>query len=129
MTILELLAVALGSTLGGLLRYAISLLLLGRSIKGFPLPTLLVNLIGAFVLGVVMAYVERNPNQSLVRITLGIGLCGGLTTFSTLSWEAFALIRSGDSLTAILYLFSSLILGLGLCALGYYGGNALCKSL
>lgn len=129
MSTLELLSVALGSTLGGLLRYAVSVWFVGRTIKGFPLSTLLVNLAGAFVLGLVMAYIERNPAQSLVRLALGVGLCGGLTTFSTLSWEIFALLRSGEARTAMLYLACSLAAGLVLCALGYYLINTGLKSI
>lgn len=129
MSTLELLSVGLGSALGGMLRYAVSVWLVGRTLKGFPLPTLLVNLVGAFVLGLVMAYMERNPAHGLLRLSLGIGLCGGLTTFSTLSWEAFALLRSGEMLTVLLYLVSSLVIGLALCGLGYYLMNTALKTL
>lgn len=96
-----ILAVALGASLGALLRWQLGL----RLNAWFPLlppGTLLANLIGAYVIGIALAVFAQMPNLSpewrLLWIT---GFCGGLTTFSTFSAETFNLLQTGRVLWAL----------------------------
>lgn len=107
--------VALGGALGAILRYALSLV----TVKiDFPLMTFLTNLIGAFLIGLIAGTaVKKNMNQNLV-LFLKTGFCGGFTTFSTFSLEAFNLLESGAYVTAGLYILLSLVCCIAGVALG-----------
>src|SRR5690348_10765046 len=78
------LAVALGGAAGSVLRYWMGLALLGVS-RGIPVNTLVINVAGAFVLGVILAAVPAAHTPT--RLLLATGFCGGFTTFSTFSAE------------------------------------------
>lgn len=103
--------VALGGALGAVLRYAVSLIPV-RS--GFPVLTLITNLLGALLIGFIAGAAEyRAPSPSLILFAK-TGLCGGFTTFSTFSLENYTLIKAGEKGTAALYI----VLSVGLCLLG-----------
>lgn len=110
--------IACGGAIGASLRYLLttqSIKLLG---KGFPFGTLAVNVIGSFALGCLYIWIEqeqREISQSL-RLFVGVGLLGALTTFSTFSYETLLLLQQGDFIKAILNLF----LNVGLCLLGVW---------
>jgi CrcB protein len=110
-------AIALGGGAGALGRAALAQSwTIGTS--GWPWPTFIVNLVGAFLLGAVGATAPRirlGPTGFL----LGTGFCGALTTFSTFQVEVLTLIQHGDNAAAGGYLAASLTAGL-LCA---YGGR------
>ncbi|GHU34399.1 putative fluoride ion transporter CrcB [Betaproteobacteria bacterium] len=94
----SILAIAIGAALGALLRWH-----LGNRLNSlFPfLPpgTLVANLIGAYVIGVAMAFFSSYPAISPEwRLLIVTGFCGGLTTFSTFSWEIADLLRQGQLL-------------------------------
>lgn len=99
---------------GGLARYYLSLgvhSLLGRA---FPYGTLAVNVLGAFFIGVVMELGLRpNTFSDPVRLTLTVGFMGGLTTFSTFSYETFKLIEQGRLGMA----FTNVVASVGVCLL------------
>ena len=107
--------VALGGAAGAALRYAVSLL----PAKGaFPLLTLLTNLAGAFVIGVIAGLAaKRNLSQNAV-LFLKTGLCGGFTTFSTFSLESLGLLQRGRLLLGGAYMLLSAVLCLLGVALG-----------
>lgn len=88
------LAVALGAALGALLRWQAGVWL-NPLWGGFPLGTLLVNLVGGLGIGVALAWLGRHPDETL-RLLLVTGLLGGFTTFSAFSAESLALIERGD---------------------------------
>lgn len=97
--------VALGGAVGAMGRYAISLLPVRT---GFPILTLLTNVIGAVLIGFIAGLVSGNsdvpPNAVLFWKT---GVCGGFTTFSTFSLEAFTLFEDRAYLSGGLYIFLS----------------------
>jgi CrcB protein len=96
------LLVALGGLLGSVARYWLSGVVQRASGGDFPLGTLAVNIVGSFVVGLVMALsLERGMMQANVRILLTIGLCGGFTTMSTFSYETVALLRDGEVMLAL----------------------------
>lgn len=89
-----------------------------------PLATLLINLAGAFALGLVTG-IFAQPVQQSTRLLLGTGFLGGFTTFSTLSYESLTLFRRGETRVAWLNVGVSLVGGLALAALGLWLGFAL----
>lgn len=95
------LIVAFGSGIGGLLRYIISDLVYKYSSSLFPYGTLTVNVVGSFFLGLIIFYLDSlKLISSEMRLFLTIGLCGGLTTFSTFSYETVKLIQDSQYLLA-----------------------------
>lgn len=109
-TILNCVFVGLGGLVGSVLRYLVSLLPL-RHASGFPLVTLGINVLGAFVLGLIMALAGRNAAiDPRTLLFLKVGVCGGFTTFSTFALEAHSLIGSGKPMAALLYALLSVVL-------------------
>jgi CrcB protein len=95
------LIVALGSGIGGFLRYVISDLVYKYTNSLFPYGTLTVNIIGSFLLGFILFYLDAlKLISSEMRLFLTVGLCGGLTTFSTFSYETVKLIQDSEYLLA-----------------------------
>lgn len=91
---LKLLSVALGASLGALARWAAGLWL-NTVWAGFPLGTLLVNLVGGLLIGMALEWFGRTPDE-LLRLLLVTGFLGGLTTFSSFSGESLALLQRGE---------------------------------
>jgi CrcB protein len=89
----SILAVAGGSAVGALLRWAAGLWLNGRW-AGFPLGTLAVNCVGGLLIGLALAWFEHMPDE-LLRLLLVTGFLGGLTTFSAFSVESLLLLQRG----------------------------------
>jgi CrcB protein len=114
-----LLVVALGGALGSVARYVAGVLFLPAS-GGFPTGTLLVNVVGAFLIGCFARLTLTTESDQLLRLALTTGFCGGFTTFSTLSAETITLVQQGRTARAALYIASSLVLGLGATALGLF---------
>jgi CrcB protein len=91
----SLLAVAVGSALGALLRWSLGMKHNGLR-PGVPPGTLLANLLGAFIIGAALAWLAGNAAVSPEwRLLITTGFCGGLTTFSTFSAEVFTLLQQG----------------------------------
>jgi CrcB protein len=104
-------AIAAGGALGGVARYEISLAHPARA-GGFPWATWAINVSGSFLLAaIVTLVVERWPPTRYVRPFLGVGFCGGYTTWSTAMTEAVLLVRDHHTPTAIAYLAASLAAG------------------
>ena len=110
--------VGLGVALGAILRYSISLLPLKSS---FPFLTLITNVIGAFVIGIVVGLFEKHYLSSNINLFLKTGVCGGFTTFSTFSLETLTLLENGMPSIAMIYAFVSII---G-CVIGVYLGKTI----
>ena len=113
-----LLAMA-GGAVGSGLRFAIGASLLQRFGSGFPWGTLVVNLLGSFVAGFLMAWLDaRGPASWPLRALLIVGVMGGLTTFSSLMMECLVFARTDRSMTIAVYLGITIISGLLLVFLG-----------
>jgi len=117
--------VALGGGCGAVCRYALSTLLMRGTFQGFPLGTLLVNLLGCLLIGLWAGWAARHAwlNGDL-RLLLVTGLLGGFTTFSAFGLETLQLLRRAEYGQAGLYLGGSVILGLILTMLGWWWGSA-----
>ena len=102
---LNCLVVGAGGFLGSVARYLMGLI---------PVPTIGINIIGAFLIGVISAYALRDIQfDPRLLLFLRVGLCGGFTTFSTFSLDAVEMLRTGAYLPAVLYMVLSVVLCLG----------------
>lgn len=107
---MQWLAIALGGAIGALARHLVSLWAYPVFENRFPLGTLIVNISGAFLIGVVyVLIVERGLLAPEWRLLLMTGLFGALTTFSTFSLETLLLWHNGAPLTALAYILISLV--------------------
>lgn len=97
----SLFAVMIGGAAGCTLRWLISLRF-NAFFPNLPPGTLIVNLVGGFIIGAAMAFFVRNPHiDPAWKLLIVTGLCGGLTTFSTFSAEIVTLLQSGKYLWAM----------------------------
>ncbi|SFH30285.1 fluoride efflux transporter CrcB [Pontibacter chinhatensis] len=107
-----LLAVGIGSFMGGVARYLLSLFIQTRSGAAFPFGTLGVNILGCFLIGLVVAVLSRGTLAPEWRPFLVTGILGGFTTFSAFSMESVYLLQAEQYGQAILYILASVVLGL-----------------
>ncbi|MBT2565322.1 CrcB family protein [Arthrobacter sp. ISL-85] len=107
------LVVIVGGTFGALARYGLGSILPAPG--GWPLPTLVINLAGAFMLGALLeALVRRGPDAGrlrVVRLLVGTGFMGAFTTYSTLAVEATTLFSAGRGADAFIYVGASVVAG------------------
>lgn len=115
-------AVGLGGALGAMGRYGISLLPLKSA---FPWLTLLTNVLGALVIGVVVGVTADNAASPNTVLFWKTGVCGGFTTFSTFSLETLRLLEGGQTGAGLLYAGASVVL----CVAGVYIGELLGRAL
>jgi CrcB protein len=112
--------IAAGSAFGGVSRYLLGGLVQRHAGGTFPLGTLLINLSGSFLLGLILRYAVETPTLTPeARAFLTIGFCGGYTTFSTFSYETVVLMEDGQWPRAALYVVLSVALSLLATFLGF----------
>ena len=113
----DFLLVGLGGGIGSMLRYGGNLLM-GN--KNFPYHTLLINIIGSLLIGIVFGLSLKHESFSNNwKIFLAAGLCGGFTTFSAFSIENVLLLQNGKYFLAILYISLSVVSGIAAAAIGF----------
>ena len=118
--------IAAGSAIGGVSRYLVGGFVQRLAAGTFPLGTLLINIAGSFLLGMILRYGVETPTLSPeVRAFLTIGFCGGYTTFSTFSYETVALMEDGQWPRAALYVLLSVVLSLFATFLGFAAAREL----
>ena len=92
----------------------------------FPYGTVLANVIGSFLIGVLFVFFNSHSSLSpLVKLLFVTGVLGGFTTFSTYNMELLTMARTGEFTFALLYLGLNVIGGFAACWLGYAAGNAI----
>ena len=105
------LLVFVGSGLGGIARYGIGMAFARSFSTGFPMATLVINIVGSTLMGlVVLLFLKLNLANQDARLFLTTGVLGGFTTFSAFSLDAVTLWESGDHVGAAGYVFASVIL-------------------
>jgi len=120
-----LVLVGLGGFVGAVARYLVDGWIAERAGATFPFGTLLVNLSGAFLLGLLYALtVERGLLPEAIRPPVFIGFIGAYTTFSTLALESWRLIESGSYGLGIANLVGSIVLGIVAVVAGLALGRA-----
>ncbi len=116
--------IALGSAVGGVFRYLLGGLVGRAAGPAFPYGTLLVNVTGCFLIGLISRYAAESAAFSPeVRALLAIGFCGGYTTFSTFSYETIKLLEDGQVARAGSYIALSVVLSLAATLAGVLLGR------
>ena len=112
------LLIALGGAGGSVLRYLVGGAIQRSSSSGFPIGTMVVNVTGCFLIGILVRQFLNMQLSNDLRALLVVGFCGGFTTFSTFSAETLALIEGGEYARAIAYV----LLSVTLCLLATLAG-------
>lgn len=108
-----ILLVGLGSAGGGILRYLTGKWFHNLIATSFPVGTLIVNVVGCFIIGLVYCIFDRgNTGDANMQLLLATGFCGGFTTFSSFMHENYTMIENGNFLHLALYTGLSVVLGL-----------------
>jgi CrcB protein len=107
-------AVAIGGAVGSVARYLVGVGSTKLFGLGFPWGTLLINIVGSFLIGVFAESfaLKWNLPQS-AQVFLTVGICGGFTTFSTFSLDSYVLIERGELWAAAAYVIGSVVLSIG----------------
>jgi CrcB protein len=109
---LKILVVAVGGSIGAVSRYLVSTWAAERFGAGFPYGTLIVNVVGCFIIGIFMTMTtERFIINPYWRLLITVGFVGGLTTFSSFSYETFRLLEDADMMMAFYNIALNLALG------------------
>ena len=120
----QIMAIAIGGALGAVSRYLVIGLVTDWLGKSFPYGTLIVNVIGSFLIGILYVVVVQKMHVSPeLKSIMVVGFLGAFTTFSTFSLEAFNFINEGLVLNAITYILSSVIL----CIISVWAGVSAAK--
>ena len=120
-TVTTWLAVAAGGALGSLARFWIAAVMTMLTGPRFPWGTLLINVLGSFIIGLVAgltAMPQRVGMHPDVRAFLMVGVCGGFTTFSAFSLQSLELLQAGEMVPALGYMLGSVVL----CLIGVWAG-------
>ena len=111
--------VALFGAIGSLLRFILIQVTPKITYINFPIGTLIVNLIGSFLIGVVASLFEKQLLSNELRSFIVFGFLGGFTTFSAFTYEVFNFLKIGNYFNLFIYLFFSIIVSLVLFYIGY----------
>lgn len=115
-----ILLVGTGGFIGSVARYFVSKLNVESGLFSLPVGTLIVNVLGSFILGALIGMADRNAGLTFEwRLFLMVGLCGGFTTFSTFAGENLTLMHNGQFLAIAVYTGLSVFLGFVAVFLGY----------
>lgn len=114
------LLVGAGGALGAMARYGFSILIGRLWPMGFPLATLLINIVGSIAMGLFVGLMAKllPANQEELRLFVAVGIFGGFTTFSSFSLDTIVLIERGELIQAITYVALSVVV----CLIGLYLG-------
>lgn len=119
-----ILLVGLGGGIGSILRYLSSVFVNKYYNTAFPLATFLVNVVGCFLIGILVGMVEKQAwADNNFRYLFITGFCGGFTTFSAFAHENVNLLNNQQAFVAFAYIASSIIIGLLAVWLGMAAGR------
>ena len=110
----NILLVGTGGALGSIARYLTTCLFTHLAICS-ELATLSVNIIGSFIIGLLASI-----SQNTLHLLMAVGFCGGFTTFSTFSAQAFQMLQNGQRLSFIVYVLASALISISFVFLGVY---------
>jgi CrcB protein len=107
------LIVGLGGAVGSMLRYAVQKIFQVQSAAAFPTGTLLVNIAGCFLIGILWSMISRSLTwNEEMKLLLMTGFCGGFTTFSAFTLEGIGLLKENKMALFLIYLTASVVGGL-----------------
>jgi len=117
--------VCLGAAAGAPLRYLTDRAVQRRLGAGLPWGTLVVNVAGSLLLGLVTGVAGQQTGDAALVAGVGIGLCGAFTTYSTFAYETWQLVEDGAAASAALNVLVSVLAGVAAAALGLVIGQLL----
>ncbi len=122
-------AVGLGAGLGGICRYAITMLFVAQFGPGFPFGTFFINVTGSFFIGVIGELTQTRVVgiDPLVRLALTAGFLGGYTTFSSFTFEVRTLTGEREWALSFAYAAGSLVLGVAACYAGVFAARLMVR--
>jgi len=116
----NLLIVFIGGGFGSVLRYIIGKYL-NSPVTGIPYGTFAANIIGSFIIGIVLGLaLKHNTLSNNTVLFIAVGFCGGFTTFSTFAYENHIFLKAGDFTSFALYTIGSFVVGFLAVFLGLY---------
>lgn len=116
---LEIMLVAIGGAIGSVARYLVSAWAAARFGAEFPYGTLIVNIAGCFIIGAFMAFAAERLNISPCwRLGFIVGFVGGMTTFSSFSYETIHLLQEANMLRAVYNVGLNILVGFSATCLG-----------
>lgn len=119
----KLVLIAAGGAIGALLRYGVAGVVQKWAGPGFPAGTLVINVLGCFLIGLLGALFAASLVREEYRLFVLVGVLGSFTTFSTFGWETFELMNDGQFLRAAINTLASVIIGLAGVWIGYRIGE------
>lgn len=114
----QVLLVGLGGAIGSIFRYVTSLITTKYYANAFPLATLITNVVGCFLIGLLIGYFANSNTDNNLKLLFITGFCGGFTTFSAFAAENIVLFQNQNYFTLILYTLASVIIGFLAVGLG-----------
>ena len=116
-----ILYIGIGGAIGSVLRYLTTVLVSKFWPTTFPLATFIANVLGCFLIGFIIGYLEKNNlANSNLKWLLITGFCGGFTTFSAFGFENYSLFNNNNSVLAFTYIGLSIVAGLFAVWLGLF---------
>lgn len=110
----NLILIGVGGCIGSICRYLSQQFVQNHYPSSIPLGTMLVNISGCFIIGIIYALSDRgNLLSPELRIFLATGFCGGFTTFSSFAYENVTMVLDGEFFYTAVYLLISIIIGFG----------------
>lgn len=113
-----ILFVGAGGFIGSVMRYLLQVFVENRMLSTFPLGTMIANIAGSFLIGIVFALAEKQIMNSDWRLFMSVGICGGFTTFSAFAFNNFNMIKEHTWNQLLLNVSGNLILGVFAVYLG-----------
>lgn len=104
--------VGTGGFIGSVMRYLLQVFIENKLLSTFPLATMIANITGSFIIGVVFALAEKSLMNSDWRIFMSVGICGGFTTFSAFAFNNFNMIKEHTWNQLFLNIGGTMILGI-----------------
>ena len=115
----QIMLVGLGSAAGGMFRFILGKWIYHLYPQTFPLSTLIINILGCFLIGLLYGFsIKTGTLSAEVRLLLTTGVCGGFTTFSAFAYENIQLMKNGDYTMVLVYITASVVMGIVAVFLG-----------
>jgi len=112
--------VAIGGSIGAVFRYSLSSLIFRLFSESVFLKTLVVNLVGSLIIGLLYGIFEATPIPDNLKLFIFVGVLGSFTTFSAFTFESFYMLKDGQYLMTFINISISVLIGISMVFLGFW---------